>query len=277
MTLHQAQNSPVAIRQARSLTQVLGQTERVKDVIEECAKELSSVNSLLKEEVASQNIQPGLDTAIKTSEIIEGKVQDAADTLALVNEALETEVQSRQDLEAQLAIVTEGEAAARHAALHDPLTGLPNRALFENRLELGLAQAKRHDRTMALMFMDLNEFKAINDVHGHDIGDAVLQGVAKRLKENTREDDTISRLGGDEFVYLLTEFSDLKDVVLVAEKLTNAIQAPCKATTGMLTIKASIGIATYPKDGSSASALIKSADDAMYKAKRSNLPYVFAG
>ncbi len=276
MTSHPVQKSPDATTQAKSLTQVLGQAEHVKDVIEECAEELSSVNALLKQEVASQHIQPGLDTAIKTSEIIEGKVQDAADKLAVVNEALETEVQSRHDLEAQLATVTKDEALARHAALHDPLTGLPNRALFENHLELGLAQAKRHDRALALMFMDLDKFKSINDVHGHDVGDAVLKAVATRLKENTREDDTISRLGGDEFVYLLAEFADIKNVVLIAEKLSGAIQAPCVLAIGTLTIKASIGIAIYPKDGSSASALLKSADQAMFKAKRSKSGYAFA-
>ena len=269
-------DSPVAPKLANPLTQVLGQAEHVKDLVDECAEGLSSVNTSLKHEVHVESPQGGIELAIKESELIEGKVQEAADKLAVVNASLETAVQSQQALEAQLLIVTKDEAAARHASLHDPLTGLPNRALFENRLEHGLVQAKRHDRTLALMFIDLDKFKFINDTYGHDAGDAVLQAISDRLRENTREEDTVCRLGGDEFLFLLAEFSDREDVAAVAEKIAIAIEAPCNLSVGTLTVRASIGIATYPLGGTTASALIKSADQAMYKAKRSKSSYAFA-
>ena len=276
MTISSPQKSPVAVNQVNQLTQVLGQAEHVKDLMDECAEGLSFVNTALKQEVAVESPQGGIELAIRESELIEGKVQDAAEKLAVVNASLETEVQVRHDLEVQLATVTKDEAAARHASLHDPLTGLPNRALFENRLEHGLVQAKRHGRTVALMFIDLNDFKMINDTHGHDVGDAVLQTISDRLRENTREDDTVCRLGGDEFLYLLAEVADRQDVVHVAEKIASAIAAPCALTVGMLSVKASIGIATFPQGGTSAIDLIKSADQAMYKAKRSKSSYAFA-
>jgi diguanylate cyclase len=268
---------PAAAKQLESLTQLLGHAGDVKTLIEEFAEGLSSVNLVLKQEVTPQNRQSSIDTAIQHSEILESKVQDATDKLALMNEALETELQSRYDLEEQLASVILEEAAARHASLHDPLTGLPNRSLFENRLTLGLAQAKRYDRALAVMFLDLDEFKQVNDVYGHDVGDAVLQTIADRLKETTRQADTVCRLGGDEFVYLLAEFADLRDVVRVAQKIIHAIQTPCQLAVGTLRIQASVGIAIYPKNGGSAQALIKSADHAMFKAKRSKSGYAFAG
>ena len=255
----------------------MGHAEDVKTLMEEFAEGLSSVNLVLKQDQSDLNRQSTIDAAIQHSEILEGKVQDAADKLSLMNEALETEWHSRYDLEEQLAAALLDEAAARHASLHDPLTGLPNRSLFENRLTLGLAQAKRYDRALAVMFLDLNEFKQINDVYGHDVGDVVLQTIAGRLKETTRQADTVSRLGGDEFVYLLAEFADLRDVLRVAQKIIQAIQTPCKLEMGTLRIQASIGIAIYPKDGDSAPALIKSADHAMFKAKRSKSGFAFAG
>ncbi|MBT3065660.1 GGDEF domain-containing protein [Rhodoferax sp. U11-2br] len=268
---------PAAAKQLESLTQLMGHAEDVKTLMEEFAEGLSSVNLVLKQEHSAPNRQSSIDTAIQHSEILESKVQDATDKLALMNEALETEWQSRYDLEEQLAAVILDEAAARHASLHDPLTGLPNRSLFENRLTLGLAQAKRYDRALAVMFLDLNEFKQINDVYGHDVGDVVLQTIADRLKETTRQADTVSRLGGDEFVYLLAEFADLRDVLRVAQKIIQAIQIPCQLAQGVLVVQASIGIAIYPKHGESAQALLKSADHAMFKAKRSKSSYAFAG
>jgi len=263
------------LKAGKSLTDVLGQAEHVKDLVEQSAQELSSVNSGLAQEMAQSGEPPGVRRALEKSQAVEGKVQDAADRLSVVNLALEAEVSTRHVLEAQLAAVTDAEAAARHAALHDVLTGLPNRALFEDRLEHGLAQAKRHDRTLAVMFLDLDGFKTINDVHGHDVGDEVLITTANRLKEHARGDDTVSRFGGDEFLYLLTEIDGDKDAALVAQKIANAIQQPIPLPIGELIAKSSIGIAIFPRDGTSASVLIKSADAAMYKAKRGKLVYSF--
>lgn len=258
------------------MTNLLGQSEQVKELVDECAEELSSVNTVLKEEAQAQNQPSGIEGALEMSEAIEGKVQDAADKLAVVNQDLQQEVEVRHQLEQQLHQVTQDEEEARHAALHDPLTGLPNRALFDNRLEHGLAQAKRHGWTLAVMFMDLDGFKQINDVHGHDVGDAVLKTVAERLKQSTREDDTVSRHGGDEFLYLLMEIRDVQDIVQIAEKILYVIQLPCQLDIGEISIKTSIGISIYPKNGDTALELVNSADKAMYEAKRTKSGYAFA-
>lgn len=267
---------PVAPETGKTLTDVLGQAEHVKELMDQSAQELSSVNTGLAQEMAQSAEPPGVRHALAQSQAVEGKVLDAAEKLTVVNKALEAEVSARHELQAQLLTVTQDEQAARHAALHDALTGLPNRTLFENRLEHGVAQAKRHDRTLAVMFLDLDGFKRINDAHGHDAGDAVLQIVADRLKEHARDDDTVSRFGGDEFLYLLTEIMEDQDAMLIAQKIAAAIQMPCVLSVGELTVKASIGIAVFPRDGASVAALIKSADTAMYECKRGKLAYAFA-
>lgn len=273
---HLVPKLPVDLETGKSLTDVLGQSEHVKELVEQSAQELSSVNIELAHETVLNGEPSGVRQALEKSQAVEGKVQDAADKLSLVNLALEAEVSARHVLEGHLATLAHDEQIARHAALHDPLTGLPNRVLFENRLEHGLAQAKRHDRILAVMFLDLDGFKAINDVHGHDAGDAVLKVVADRLKEHAREDDTVSRFGGDEFLYLLTEINSDQDAIAVAQKIADAILLPFQLSIGELKIGVSIGIAIFPKDGTSVSALIKSADTAMYTAKRDKTHYAFA-
>ena len=261
---------------AKSLAKLLGESERVKDLVDECAEELSSVNTALKHDGATQVPAITIVDAIERSEAVEGKVQEAAEKLSVVNLALAVEVHARHALEERLDTVTQESESALHAAFHDALTGLPNRALFDNRLEHGLAQAKRHGFTLAVMFIDLDGFKAINDKHGHAIGDAVLQSVADRLQENTRVDDTVSRYGGDEFLYLLMSIDDDKHVLQIAGKIAEAIQQPCMLSVGDVVVKSSIGISIFPKDGSSAADLIESADKAMYQAKRAKVDYVFA-
>lgn len=171
----------------------------------------------------------------------------------------------------------EDAAAARYAALHDALTGLPNRLLFEDRLAHGLAQARRHGRTLAVMSLDLDEFKQINARHGQSVGDAVLTTVADRLKENTRQEDTVSRANGDGFLYLVAEFGDLKDVTMIAEKITQALRVPCLLTVGPVHIRASVGIAIFPNHGDSVHDLIERADQAMQLAKGNPAGYAFAG
>lgn len=267
---------PKRLAAAESLTTVLGQTEHVKVLIDECAEELSSVNAMLKQDASTPDQQTQVEDVIEKSELIEGKVQEAANKLLVANQALEAEVCARQVLEVQLAAVTQDEQVARHASLHDPLTGLPNRALFDNRLDHGLAQARRYERTLAVLFMDLDCFKEVNDVHGHDVGDAVLKIIASRLKENTRNDDTVCRMGGDEFLYLLTEVVDDKTIALIAEKIAGAVGEPCHLNVGGLIINLSIGISVFPRDGESADLLIKKADMAMYEAKRNKSCYAFA-
>lgn len=264
---------------AGSLTKVLGQSERVQDLVEECADELSSVNRNLKQELANGDPQPGVESALNKNEVVECMVHEASDELSVVNLALEGEVTERLALEQRLAMATEQEEVSRQAAFHDLLTGLPNRALFNDRLEHGLAQANRHGWSLAVMFLDLDLFKGINDSHGHDAGDSVLQTVARRLTENIRGDDTVSRIGGDEFLYLLMETRKRRDIALIAKKLIKAIQAPFNVSTQdyviEVNISASIGISVFPQNGTTADALVKSADTAMYHAKRSKSGYSF--
>ena len=276
MRLPSLLTAPAKPAPAKSLAKLLGDSKLVKDLVDECAEELSSVNTALKQDGSTEEPAVAIVEAIERSEAVEGKVQEAAEKLSVVNQALALEVHARHALEQQLDTVTQESESALHAAFHDALTGLPNRALFDNRLEHGLAQAKRHGFTLAVMFVDLDGFKAINDKHGHAVGDALLQSVADRLQENTREDDTVSRYGGDEFLYLLMSIDDDKHVLQIAEKIAAAIQKPCALTVGEVVVKSSIGISIFPKDGSTAADLIESADKAMYQAKRAKVDYVFA-
>ncbi len=264
----------------QSLTNVLSESKKVKVLVEESADQLSSVNAELKQEISEQVSPPVVENILEKSESVEEKVHEASEKLAAVNRALANEVRARVMLEHQLAAATEQQLAARHAAFHDNLTGLPNRALFDNRLEYGLAQAKRHGWNLAVLFLDLDDFKIINDSYGHEVGDSVLKTIAQRLRENSRSDDTISRHGGDEFLCLLMESRREQDVAVIAEKIIAAIQAPCHVNTADLSIslgvKTSIGIAMFPKDGVTAAALINSADVAMYQAKQSHSGFAFA-
>ncbi|GAC1309531.1 MAG: hypothetical protein NVSMB10_16650 [Steroidobacteraceae bacterium] len=265
---------------AASLTKALDQSQRVKTIVEQCAEDLSLVNTALTQELASAAPPPRVTIAIEKSTVVEGKVQKASEQLAVVNEALELEVRERRALENRVAVLTEQSEEDKHASLHDSLTGLPNRALFNDRLQHGLAQAGRHGWTLAIMFLDLNNFKSVNDLHGHEAGDLVLQIISSRLRKITRRDDTICRHGGDEFLYLMTEIREERDAVLIANKLISAIQQPCAVTVRgdpmTLTIGASIGIAVSPKHGDDPDSLLRQADAAMYEAKRSGSGYAFA-
>ena len=167
----------------------------------------------------------------------------------------------------QFLIRKQAEEAVRFVATHDALTKLPNRVMFAQRLEHALSQAARHGRRLAVLFIDLDRFKVINDTMGHDVGDAVLREVARRLIESLRASDSVARLGGDEFVVLLEELSDPMYVTSVANKLTQAIAQPVTLGGREYHVTASIGASTYPDDASDAQSLLKNADIAMYRAK----------
>jgi diguanylate cyclase (GGDEF)-like protein/PAS domain S-box-containing protein len=152
-------------------------------------------------------------------------------------------------------------------AQHDSLTDLPNRALLNDRLGQGLALAHRHRKKLALLFLDIDRFKNINDSLGHDIGDRLLKAVAQRLLGCVRGSDTVSRVGGDEFVILLSEVAHAEDAAVCAEKVLLTLSAPHCIEQHNLQLTASIGIVTYPEDGTDAKALLKHADFAMYHAK----------
>jgi two-component system cell cycle response regulator len=154
-------------------------------------------------------------------------------------------------------------------ALHDSATGLPNRDLFNDRLAHAIAMAKRHAWTLAVMFLDLDRFKYINDTHGHAVGDKVLQEVAKRLSGHARDEDTVCRNGGDEFLYLLINPQGSENIRRIADTLLQTISQPIDAGDLKPIIKASIGIAVYPDDGTTGEQLIRNADTAMYRAKES--------
>ncbi len=155
----------------------------------------------------------------------------------------------------------------RFQAYHDALTGLPNRLLFNDRLHVALAQVRRMNEQLAIMFIDLDRFKNINDSIGHAVGDQLLQVMAKRLQHFTRDEDTVARMGGDEFTVLLPRFKQLDDVKQVAVKILKGLREPFQIEGHELVITSSIGISFYPNDGEQAESLMKNADSAMYRAK----------
>ena len=159
-----------------------------------------------------------------------------------------------------------------HLALHDMLTGLPNRSLVEDRLQQGILIAKREQKPLAFLMVDLNQFKEVNDKYGHDAGDSLLKQMAIRLRQVRRQSDTAGRLGGDEFALVLPS-TDAAGAVKVAEKLLKVFEPPFKVGDKTLKSTCSIGIAMYPEHGEDVAALCKSADVAMYAAKRRHQGY----
>ncbi len=159
------------------------------------------------------------------------------------------------------------EARIHFMAHHDALTGLPNRVLLQDRLEQAILKSKRQEHHTAVLFIDLDRFKNINDTLGHDVGDGLLLQVANRCNGTLREIDTVSRLGGDEFVVVLPEVEHAQDAGLVARKLLSALEQPFRLGLHEIAVTASIGIALYPGDGRTASELLRNADAAMYRAK----------
>ena len=161
-------------------------------------------------------------------------------------------------------------------ATHDALTGLPNRILFDDRLAMELAYAKRNNKKLAVMLADLDHFKNINDAMGHSSGDELLQQVGKRLTKSLRKTDTVARMGGDEFLLLLPDISEIEAVYKLAKKILESLRKPFVVNGRNIYITASIGISIFPKDGAIPNTLIRRADMAMYIAKeqgRNNYRY----
>jgi diguanylate cyclase (GGDEF)-like protein len=159
------------------------------------------------------------------------------------------------------------ESVMRNMAYHDALTGLPNRILLNDRLEMSLVQAERNKSLVGILYIDFDRFKQINDTLGHDVGDKLLQAVGNRLKECLRQQDTVARLGGDEFILLLPEISNQEDAGKLAQKLIEKIRPTFFIDEHELNITLSIGIGLFPNDGNDAKSLIKCADEALYVAK----------
>lgn len=261
-----------------SLGRVLKKNKNIKVTIKKAASELTLVNEVLMQKKVPVQV---MKQALTQNEDVEKKVAKAADDLNLVNDKLAEEMAERIAIETELANTKTDLAEARDdlskaqvetdeaqfVALQDALTGLPNRLSFEQGLNHGLIQAKRHGWGLAVLFIDIDKFKIINDFYGHDLGDQVLRMVASRLKSSLRGEDFVSRWGGDEFVCLLFEVKQEADVTRLAERMINRIAEPCEFNGTTLSIRASIGIAIYPADGETADILFKNADTAMYKAK----------
>ena len=223
-------------------------SDRIKAEVLACADDLNAVQTTLTAEL--------------------GRFARLEHDLAKVQAAL---AQSR----VELVDMRHGERRARHLALHDSLTGLPNRRYFGERLDRALAQVDPAHPGLAVLYIDLDGLKAINDRHGHDIGDELIKIVAARLRAALRAQDVVSRLGGDEFACLLADLLNREQLVHLACKLFDTVSAPMQIGERGLVVRASIGIATCPTDGSTGAALLKHADTAMYCAKREQTGYAF--
>jgi diguanylate cyclase (GGDEF)-like protein len=273
------------------LKHLLDQSQEIKEDVEKAAAQISSVNAVLTNDTKVMPPFPTIAEVIAQNEEAEKKVVKAAEDLDHVNVELTKQVAERIDIESELRqtqkdlfeVLTDlsnsqtNEKDARHLALHDPLTGLPNRLLLEQRLDHGLTQARRHGWKLALMFIDLDKFKNINDTYGHDVGDKVLITVAKRLQDFVRGEDIVSRWGGDEFICVLLNIKLENEVIKLAEKMVARISEDCNFDGTIVSIGATIGIAICPRDGETADILFKQVDRAMYRSKGTNKSVMLFG
>jgi diguanylate cyclase (GGDEF)-like protein/PAS domain S-box-containing protein len=163
----------------------------------------------------------------------------------------------------------QAEQKIEYLALHDNLTDLPNRQLFADRLRQAVSRAKRHRKMLGLLFLDLDDFKGVNDTSGHAFGDYVLIEIANRLRRCVRESDTVARIGGDEFAVIVQDMSGPVDAAIVAQKISQAVAQPMLVQARLVQIGVSVGISVYPKDGDSLETLLRCADAAMYAVKGS--------
>lgn len=173
----------------------------------------------------------------------------------------------QQKIETQVSTLEAKQVELDHLASHDVLTGLPNRRVFLDRVEHALTRARRTERQLAILFIDLDHFKEINDKLGHAVGDVMLLAVADRLRSTVRAADTVARLGGDEFIVLIEDVDQVDAVTMVAHKIIEALATPVWYQDQPLSVGASIGIALYPHDGATITEIIAAADQAMYRAK----------
>ncbi len=165
-------------------------------------------------------------------------------------------------------LLSDSNQRVRTLALTDPLTGLPNRALLGDRISQAILAAGRQGQALAVLHLDLDDFKPVNDAYGHRAGDAALVAVADRLNGAVRRSDTVARVGGDEFVVVLAQIARHPDAMLVAEKIIELVRQPIDAQGNAVVLSASVGVAIYPQDGSDVATLVSRADQAMYRAKQ---------
>ncbi|RLW66340.1 MAG: hypothetical protein B6D73_03870 [gamma proteobacterium symbiont of Stewartia floridana] len=216
-----------------------------------------------KQTVKVVHKHPGQDGATRTFELLANPLFDKHGDITGI-------IESGRDITDYLSVVEQlrkNQHRLDHIAHHDPLTGMPNRLLFVDRLQQAIFKAKRNNNMVALLFIDLDRFKQINDSFGHPTGDQILKEAAIRLKAKIREVDTIARVGGDEFTVILDQIDHTQDIVKIAEKLLGAFTQGFKILDKELFLSSSIGISIYPQDSDDPNTLIRNADSAMYKAK----------
>lgn len=280
-----AEPKPIEKADAKASTSVeiaLGKNKEVEEIIVERVVELGTATQTLEVGAAQSASLLATLSTLAQAERKDGKVQEWVEELHVVNEALtqgmnelkRTEMaleESRKSLEESqqaLANALEEIKQVRDLALHDALTGLPNRELFNDRLGYAIALAHRRDWNLAVMFIDLDGFKGINDTLGHAAGDEVLTRTAKRLTKKLRFADTVSRYGGDEFVLLLMNPQAHGNIQRIAEEVLAELAEPFMFGDQELAIRASLGIAVYPDHAMGGDELIQKADAAMYVAKK---------
>jgi diguanylate cyclase (GGDEF)-like protein len=218
---------------------------------------LARVSTQLERKRDKEQIQRTNETLLQVNENLEHRVAERTAELVRANEELKREIAERE----------RSQAETHYLAHHDALTGLGNRVLLREQIEQALARARRHDETLAILFIDLDGFKGINDTLGHSVGDALLKCVADRLAESLRESDKVARLGGDEFAVIQMAEEQPKGASALASRLINIIKTPCLVDGHQLMVGASIGIAVASPDKHDPERLLKSADLAMYRAK----------
>ena len=195
------------------------------------------------------------------------KVNVQATLLRRVEERSAKYLQVNQQLEQEVIERRQAEERFMYLAHHDRLTDLPNRVVFMDRLTQALTRAPWHNRMVGVLYLDLDHFKRINDTLGHDVGDQLLIGVAKRVQESLRDGDTVARMGGDEFTIILADVAHDRDISRVAQKILNTLSTPLLLGGHELFVTASIGVSIFPNDGDNAQTLLKHADTAMYRSK----------
>lgn len=254
----------------------------IGEVIQENALLPAKLKALDGSLIDAEMVITSFDGAVGSSYVVEARdITDHNQAVAALFKSihtLEERVAERtRELTEEMAVRRQAEEKLRHMASHDVLTGLPNRALLMDRMTVSLARARRYHTKAALMFVDLDGFKPVNDTLGHETGDILLKQIAKKLMSCERESDTAARIGGDEFVLLLSDISDREAVAAVAKKILTSLSEPTIINGEEVTVGASIGISLFPDDGETAEHLLKEADKAMYAVKKSGRNnYLFA-
>lgn len=246
---------------------------------------MAEPSDLQRSESAKAELRALQEQVARTRLVLSKLQQDVADATALLASSHAAHLLEANEQLVHAALHAHANADTAAAALNevlrlaelDTLTGLTNRVRLLDRLTLGIANAKRRGGRLALLFLDLDDFKEINDTLSHSAGDQVLRLAARRLTSSVREADTVSRYGGDEFVIVISDVAEASDALVVAEKIRAALAAPSRVGEHTLVLSASIGISIYPDDSTDGPGLIDRADAAMYRAKNEGLGSALAG